>query len=111
MRSRPDILRRYWFEFEAREGSPGKVDVTSWPRTNVGVTAYDYDDAIALLKRQVFASSELPQISRVLVDFDMAELLMRDKHVGPSRCCPVWRGVWYPNYCGNGPFIGSVKHE
>jgi hypothetical protein len=107
---KPEILRRYWFEFETppREKSDRIIMDCGAPPTACGVTAYDYQDALALLEHVVFKDKPFPRIASVVEDVDMSQLLERNKHI---RCCPVWRGVWWPSPIGSGPFLGSVTES
>jgi hypothetical protein len=80
-------LRRFWFRFE------------SLPPYNAlgpgcGVTAYTYDDAIAILRAAVFKNEEVPPIRDVIEDVDVSSL--DQGHVIPNIDPPVWRGVWFP---------------
>ena len=83
-------LRRYWFKF-----SPAQLEVAS---LGCGVTAFSYEDAIAILKSTLFAGREIPAISNVVVDVDISTL---DQHVRPNMEPPNWRGVWYPKVFAN----------
>jgi hypothetical protein len=69
------------------------------PRINkpsgYGVTAFDYLDAVQLLRERVFSGKDLPAIGSVIEDVDISTL--DDRHVRPNMGVPVWRGVWYPN--------------
>ncbi len=57
------------------------------------MTAYDYDDAIAILRQRVFEGAE-PAIAEAIADVDVSTL---DKnHVLPNMGSTVVRGVWFP---------------
>ncbi len=90
MPRKTEILHRYWFCFEKSE--PSNED--PFPPQTCGVTAYDYDDAMALMQRFVFPDRPLPCIAAFKEDLDMSILLAQDKHM---RCCAVWRG----HFCTN----------
>jgi hypothetical protein len=59
-----------------------------------GVTAHDYDDALALLRETVFGGAELPKVAAVAEDVDISTLDVR--HVRPNMGNPTMRGVWFP---------------
>lgn len=84
------MLRTYWFEFDlSRSGAP-----TFNGQPECGVTAYDYEDAINLMKESVFANGDLPPIRNVVEDIDVSKL--DERHVRPNMGIPVFRGVWFP---------------
>jgi hypothetical protein len=68
-------LRRYWFTFP-RSSRPTPLNLGS------GVTAYDYDDAMDMLRQRVFNGAE-PSVADVIVDVDVSTL---DK----ATFCPTW---------------------
>jgi hypothetical protein len=80
-------LRRYWFKF-------GPLKTPSALNIGCGITAYDYDDAINVLREQVFASQPLPSIASFVEDVDVSTL--DQKHVLPNLGQVVKRGVWFP---------------
>lgn len=80
-------LKRYWFEFE------------KWPKPTpinfgCGVTAYDYDDAVLLLKERIFGENGPPPIERFTEDVDISTL--ERNHVQPNLCNVDTRGIWFP---------------
>jgi len=58
-----------------------------------GVTAYDYDDAINLLRESVFGGNE-PTVIDFKEDVDVSKL--DQNHVAPNMGSVVVRGVWFP---------------
>jgi hypothetical protein len=78
-------------------------------QSSFGVTAYDLDDALYLIKKEFFRDKPIPKLIAIAEDIDMSELLARNKHI--SRACSVWRGVWYPYHGFSGPVIGSVTND
>lgn len=84
-------LRRYWFIFP-KSAKPSPLNI------GCGVTAYDYDDAIDLLRQRVFNGGE-PSVAEVIADVDVSTLDKR--HVLPNMGSTVVRGVWFP--LGYGP--------
>ena len=85
------LLTRYWFELE--RGPDGVVTYTPW----LGITAYDEDDARALLddyfRRHGYPLT--PSVLRLVANVDVSTL--DPNHILPNAGPPVWRGVWYPN--------------
>ncbi len=80
-------LHRFWFKF----ASLAPYDSC---RLGCGVTAYTYDDAVAIMKETVFAGRDFPPIAKFIEDVDIRTL--DQKHVVPNMEPPVWRGVWFP---------------
>jgi hypothetical protein len=80
-------LRKYWFRFQ-RFAKPTPLNL------GCGVTAYNYDDALALLAARVFLGEPVPPIAQVIEDVDISTL--DPKHVLPNLETPVQRGVWFP---------------
>jgi hypothetical protein len=113
MQRKLEILHRYWFEFEKPDspGSDKDFALVSWPPFGCGVTAYDYDDAMALMKQLVFTDDPLPKITSVVQNVDMNVLLNENNHIGPYCSCAAWRGIWWPKASNSGPVIGSVSNK
>jgi hypothetical protein len=81
------MLKRFWFKFVQLPPSPLNL--------GCGITAYDYDDAIVLLKERVFSrSDQVPEIVSFVEDIDISSL--NEKHVKPNMEVPVIRGIWFP---------------
>jgi hypothetical protein len=83
------MLHRYWFDF--REAEQGMLP--SSVRLGCGVTAYDLQDALAILQSDVFGVLPIPRHS-VTVDVDLSTL--DAGHVLTNMSPHVWRGVWFP---------------
>ncbi len=80
------MLKRFWFNFSPLPLSPVNL--------GCGVTAYDYNDALKLLKEKLFGGIQMPDIAAVIEDVDISTL---DKnHVTPNMELPVARGIWFP---------------
>lgn len=80
-------LHRFWFKFKG-------VKLYDSLRIGCGVTAHDYNDALAIMRETVFASEQFPPIEDVIEDVDISTLDQR--HVIPNMEPPVFRGVWFP---------------
>jgi hypothetical protein len=92
-------LHRYWFQFDLKLGD----DAPAGTLLGCGVTAFNYEDAIALLGERVFRSASLPPIVEVREDVDVSQL--DPGHVLPNMGIPIDRGVWFPK--GYEPFDGG----
>jgi hypothetical protein len=79
------MLRRYWFTFELPFGDP--------LFNGCGITAYGRQDAIMLVRDQIFAGKPLPRITSVDEDVDMAGL---KPNVRTNMGTALVRGVWFP---------------
>ena len=80
------MLRRYWFTFEWLP--------TSMLNLGCGVTAFDRDAAIALIKRHLVPDQPMPAITSVTEDVDIRTL--EANHLRPNMGVPVWPGIWFP---------------
>jgi hypothetical protein len=83
--------RRYWFEFEF---DPNDHNVPVRLRHGCGVTAEDYDEAIALMVERVFKGGPLPPITKTIEDVDIASL--DGNYVLPNIGLPLIHGIWFP---------------
>lgn len=82
-------LRRYWLWF------PGSAhQLPAGLAYGCGVTAYDYDDVLTLLREHVFAGTTPPDPAEVVEDVDVSKL--DPGHVLPNMEDPATRGVWFP---------------
>ena len=84
------MLRRFWIELNLE----GKRDVPVSVDMGFGITAHSLDDALQLLREQVFRGRELPPLDRVREDVDIS--MLDPNHVRPNMGNPVVRGVWFP---------------
>ena len=80
-------LTRYWFTFERSE-KPGTINL------GCGVSAYDYGDAINILRDYIFGANGPPPILHYIEDVDISTL--DANHVLPNLGVPFVRGVWFP---------------
>jgi hypothetical protein len=82
------MLRRYWFTFELPFGDPLFY--------GCGITAYGRQDAMLVLRDQLFrgkAVDQIPRITSVDEDVDMAGL---KPNVRTNMGSALVRGVWFP---------------
>lgn len=84
-----DVLIRFWVTLNEE----GEIRARSSSPLGYGVTAFDRDDAIELLRADVFGG-ELPTVESIIEDVDMSTL--DDGHIRPNMETPAFRGVWYP---------------
>lgn len=90
--SKPSELHRFWIRFENLEPYHSIT-------LGCGVTAYNFEDAVLLLGRHVFAGRNIPAISSVIEDIDVR---MLDKgHVLPNMGVVALRGIWFPKGYGS----------
>ena len=97
-----------WFQFEwplpireaaARNGGKFGVVLTAADQTvlfNVGcgVSGYDEDDCLALVRTHVFAGRPVPEFRARVPDIDVSTLpAFVQQHLGN----PASRGVWFPD--------------
>jgi hypothetical protein len=80
-------LKRYWFRFE-RLPQPNAINL------GCGLSAYDYEDAIRLLRELVFGDNGPPPIEQFIEDVDIATL--EPDHVRPNLGSVDVRGIWFP---------------
>jgi len=83
-------LRRYWIEFSPVSDKALPVGIG----LGCGVTAYDYDDAVRLVRDVVFEGGALPAIANHVPDVDVSNL--DASHVQPNMGNVLRRGVWFP---------------
>lgn len=53
-------MKRFWFEFNFEDGASIPLGL----RIGCGVTAYSYEDALALISEKVFCESPKPSVKR-----------------------------------------------
>jgi hypothetical protein len=83
-------LHRYWFRFDVALGDPHPPGTL----LGCGVSAYNYDDALSILREHVFKGAPLPRVVDAVEDVDVSELDAGE--VLPNMGSPVERGVWFP---------------
>lgn len=79
-------LTRFWFEFNLIDHNALGL--------GCGVTAWNYDDAVNILKQQVFKTDSQLSIKRFAEGIGVSTL---DKgHIIPNMLPTNFRGVWFP---------------
>ncbi len=85
-----DTMIRYWIEF----------DFTIYDRHTIyiqhgyGVTAENTNEALRLIKEQLFENEELPPVKKIIENVDIRTL--DAGHVQPNIGICVFKGIWYP---------------
>lgn len=81
-------LTRYWVEILFTASTPAI-------RRYFGITAYSWDDALALLYAcPAYQADQGPQLGDIVIDVDVRTL--DQGHVLPNMLPPSLRGVWFP---------------
>jgi len=83
-------LHRYWIRLDLTLRDPQPIGVF----LGVGVTAFDEEEALRMVREQVFARHPFPAVKEIITDVDISTL--DDGHVRPNMGNPVVRGVWFP---------------
>jgi hypothetical protein len=83
-------LRRYWVTFVWPKGPFGITDGEPRLTEGCGVTGYDQDDALGII-REAFGATR--PIKHVVADVDISTL---PDAVQTDLGMPAVRGVWYP---------------
>lgn len=81
---------RFWFKFQFDDSK----SVPYGTRIGCGITAYNYEDAINILKEKVFKDKPIAAITQCIENIDISEL--DQGHVLPNMAPPNIRGVWFP---------------
>ena len=84
------MLVRYWFEFDKESTTEVPMELG----LGCGVTAYDYNDAVSLIREIMLDNTPLPKIKRVVANVDIRTLEINHVQRGMGIC--VWRGIWWP---------------
>ena len=79
--------RRFWFEFE-------RIDRPTPLNLGCGVTARDREDALGLMRTNIFPDRPMPRIVKVVEDVEPASL--EQNHVAPNIGAMDLRGIWFP---------------
>ncbi len=78
-----DYLNKYWIEFDLSNHPAGYS-------SEYGITAFDYADALEILRERVFIEHSLPKIICVIENVDITEF--PPAHIGRTER----RGIWFP---------------
>ena len=84
-------LRHFWFVFHPRYSERLRERGL---HLGCGVTAFDEDDARALLRLRVFGGQEPYETVRCIRDVRITDL--DDHHMQANLWPPYWRGIWFP---------------
>jgi hypothetical protein len=85
------LNRRYWIELDV---APDDWNLPVGLHHGCGVTAKDYDDAIEIVREEIFAGQPLPAVLNVIEDVDVGSL--DGNEVLPNIGLPLVRGIWFP---------------
>jgi len=84
------MIKRFWFEFLESSKEPLPIGF----QHGCGLSAYDCNDAVQLLKERVFKSTGFLIIEKMIEDVDVSTL---DRgHVLPNMGNVTVRGIWFP---------------
>ncbi len=89
--ARNKYLIRYWIHF----GCPDRTNVAAPIQKHYGVTAYSEEDAISILRSEVFCEAPMPPIVEIRPNVDVSTL--DSGHVLPNIGDVTRRGVWWPS--------------
>lgn len=81
-------LIRFWFTFESSSTLPPVI------KLGCGITAYNFDDALALLRQKICLNGKEIIIKNCIENIDLTTL--DQNHVLPNILPPNFRGIWYP---------------
>ena len=79
-------LKLFWFKFK----QPTPVIINF----GVGISAYNYCDAIALLQERMFGPNNVPLVEQYIEDVSLDNL--EENHVLPDIGLINVRGIWFP---------------
>lgn len=82
-------LVRYWFEFKNKRNV-----ISKGVQIGCGVTAFNYTDAILLIREEIFMNNTMPAITNCIENVDIRTL--DQGHVIPNMSSPSQRGIWFP---------------
>ena len=81
------LLRTYWVTF-GDLGKPTPLNL------GCGVTAYDREDALELVRNLIFSGKGLPEATDISDDVSIDDL--EQNHVAPNIGNIEARGIWFP---------------
>ena len=88
-----NLLKRFWVTFEFTDKDRAESVIVGLGY-GCGVTAYSLDDAVVIIKRDLFINASMPEIREVVENVDLSTL--DEKHVLPNIRPPADRGIWFP---------------
>jgi hypothetical protein len=68
-------------------------------RLGCGVTAYDYADALELVRQRVFSNAAMPPVVEIIENVELT--CQEPCYVLPNMGLPFRRGVWFPEGYGS----------
>lgn len=83
-----NTLLRFWFKFELSADLPPTL------KLGCGVTGYNYQDALLLLKQKVIQENKNVIIEECIENIDITNL--DPNHILPNILPPNTRGIWFP---------------
>lgn len=84
-------MKVFWVNFKQEAGN--ELPIGTW--MGCGVTAYDKDDALKMLKEKIFFDWELIPIASIKENISIEDL--DQNHVVPNIGNFFMRGIWFPN--------------
>lgn len=82
-----NMLKRFWFTFE-ESPYPSVLNI------GCGVTAFNYADAVGLIRKYLSKGEDLPRIVECSENVVVSDL--DKKHVLPNIGVASNRGIWFP---------------
>lgn len=82
------MLQKYWFTFNNKHILPPGLSL------GCGITAYTKEDALFIMKENVFTSYEFVQPLEIVENIHISTL--DENHIIPNMLPPNNRGVWFP---------------
>jgi hypothetical protein len=67
------LLTRFWFEFDFSGDALRRFGYL--PAYGVGITAYNYNDAMRIMRRWVVRGDEMPEFTKVIENVDVSRLM------------------------------------
>lgn len=96
-------LKRYWFEFDYPKPRIGHGIYI--PACGCcGITAFDYQDALKIMRQFMLRDNETPIFKRVIENIDISTIedeklfTYANENLRPNLGVSIWRGVWFPPY-------------
>lgn len=84
------MLTRYWIEFKSDKPS----ELPYGLGYGCDVTAFDFQDAIKIIRDKIFKGNITPEIKTKTENVDITTL--DQGHIIPNMHPPDMRGIWFP---------------